>query len=449
MKEVKVILKEKDILVLEEDALKGDYINLNNLVNIDLSHVESLIKEGQDKVYLRKLEEVKQNYQEELKVKLDNKRLELENNFQNRLNEMERNHSTVLNNKQNEINSLKLRLDEKDKSIDSKIENEKLKVKQEQDNYIFSLKNEIERLKKELEINKIQEQLILQDKLSKVEEEYKIKLNDKNQEIIELNNKYAILERSKSSTGVKMLGEDLEKWCNNEMLSYMQNGFFNCTWIKDNQVMKDEDEDKGSKADYIFKVFASEEHKENEELTSVCLEMKNENPSSTNKKKNADYYKQLDKNRIKKNCKYAVLVSQLESDSPNQDVIQRVIGYKDMYVVQPAYMITFLNMITSLTTRFKELLLQAEKEKLDLIATKDLLDEFESLKRTYLENPLEGLNKKVAEIKKQSEAIRKANNLIEENCNKIIDSYINEISDKLSRFNVTRLSKKIDNINKD
>ena len=246
-----------------------------------------------------------------------------------------------------------------------------------------------------------------------------------------------------------MLGEDLEKWCNNEMLSYMQNGFFNCTWIKDNQVMKDEDEDKGSKADYIFKVFASEEHKENEELTSVCLEMKNENPSSTNKKKNADYYKQLDKNRIKKNCKYAVLVSQLESDSPNQDVIQRVIGYKDMYVVQPAYMITFLNMITSLTTRFKELLLQAEKEKLDLIATKDLLDEFESLKRTYLENPLEGLNKKVAEIKKQSEAIRKANNLIEENCNKIIDSYINEISDKLSRFNVTRLSKKLDNINKD
>ena len=108
MKEVKVILKEKDILVLEEDALKGDYINLNNLVNLDLSHVESLIKEGQDKVYLKKLEEVKQNYQEELKVKLDNKRLELENNFQNRLNQLERDHSTLLNNKQNEINSLKL-----------------------------------------------------------------------------------------------------------------------------------------------------------------------------------------------------------------------------------------------------------------------------------------------------------------------------------------------------
>ena len=71
----------------------------------------------------------------------------------------------------------------------------------------------------------------------------------------------------------------------------MQNEFFNCTWIKDNQVMKDEDEDKGSKADYIFKVFASEEHKENEELTSVCLEMKNENPSSTNKKKNAQLKK--------------------------------------------------------------------------------------------------------------------------------------------------------------
>ena len=449
MKEVKVILKEKDILVLEESAIKGDYINLNNLVNIDLTHIEDLIKDGQDKVYLRKLEEVKKTYQDELKVKLENKKLELEIDFQNRITEIEKKHVTLLNNKQNEVNSLNLRLEEKEKLVENRIENEKLKVKQEYSSYISSLRSEIDMLNKQLEINKMQERLILKEELSKVEEKYKNILDNKKQEINELNNKYALLERFKASTGVKMLGENLEKWCNNEMLSYMQNGFFNCTWIKDNQVIKDEDEEKGSKADYIFKVFASEEHKENEELTSVCLEMKNENPSSTNKKKNSDYYKQLDKNRIKKNCKYAVLVSELESENPNQDVIQRVIGYKDMYVVQPAYMITFLNMITSLTFRFKELLLQAEKEKLDLIATKELLDEFDSLKKTYLENPLEGLNKKVAEIKKQSEAIRKANNLIEENCNKIIDSYINEISDKLSRFNVTRLSKKLDKINDD
>ena len=52
-------------------------------------------------------------------------------------------------------------------------------------------------------------------------------------------------------------------------------------------------------------------YNENELLASVCLDMKDENPDSKNKLKNSDHYSALDKNRNKKGCKYAVLVSTL------------------------------------------------------------------------------------------------------------------------------------------
>ena len=89
---------------------------------------------------------------------------------------------------------------------------------------------------------------------------------------------YNELQNRKASLNVKMIGEELEVWCHNEMQSYMQNGFLNCKWTKDNKVIKDEGEATGSKADFIFSIYASEELNEEELLASVCLEMKDENP---------------------------------------------------------------------------------------------------------------------------------------------------------------------------
>ena len=34
----------------------------------------------------------------------------------------------------------------------------------------------------------------------------------------------------------------------------MQNGFLNCKWIKDNKVVKTEEETSGTKADFIFNI---------------------------------------------------------------------------------------------------------------------------------------------------------------------------------------------------
>ena len=62
MKSINVIVKDKNTLVLDEDASKGDYIDLTVLASIDHTNIESLIEAGKDKVYSLKLEEMKKTY---------------------------------------------------------------------------------------------------------------------------------------------------------------------------------------------------------------------------------------------------------------------------------------------------------------------------------------------------------------------------------------------------
>lgn len=265
--------------------------------------------------------------------------------------------------------------------------------------------------------------------MEKLRSEYEKKLSEKE-------NAYQMLQRQKAALNVKQTGEDLESWCHNEMLSYMQNGLQNCTWKKDNDVVKNDGETKGSKADFIFRVYASERHGDDEELTSVCLDMKDENPDSANRKKNADYYRELDKNRTKKVCRYALLVSNLETDKPNDLPIFKVNEYPDMYVVRPAYMMTFLNMIASLTARFSELILQEIKADLEVKSQSELLEEFEKIKTTYLDKPLDSMKKQVEEIRKNSESIVRASEKIQTSCETIARSYIEAIEDKIANFEV-------------
>ena len=45
------------------------------------------------------------------------------------------------------------------------------------------------------------------------------------------------------------------------------------------------------------------------------FEMKNEGDETATKKKNEDFFKELDKDRNEKKCEYAILVSMLEADN--------------------------------------------------------------------------------------------------------------------------------------
>lgn len=91
-------------------------------------------------------------------------------------------------------------------------------------------------------------------------------------------------------------------------------------------------------------------------------------------------------------------------------------------------------MITSLCTRFSELVLNKSKEELEVKDKITLLQEFEELKKTYLDKPLEGLEKDIMELSKQNATIHQASSKMEETILHIQKQYLNGIKDKLSKF---------------
>lgn len=444
MKKINVIVKEKTILELAEDASKGDVIDLKELVQVDTAYIDSIIESGQDKVYQSKLADVRRtllaenqivinkleadiirlNQQAEYNIKLKEK--EMDSKYETQINTIKKQEESKYQELEKKYNLLSERLE-------SELKQKELEIENKYSTELNKLRMEAVLLnsKKEVEIQEVKSkaELELSQALNEQKEKFKEELQTKEEIILNL-------QRQKASMNVKQTGEDLEAWCDNEVISYMQNGLFNCTWTKDNKVVKGEGEDKGSKADYIFKVYASEAHNEKELLTSVCLDMKDENPDSKIKQTNEHYYKKLEENRIKKDCKYAVLVSNLELAKPNVLPIFKVRDYEYMYVVRPGYLMVFLNMIASLSTRFSDLLLSKEHEMIELKSKLDLIEEFKKIKETYLDNPLEALEKQVTAILKSSETIRKASNEIDSACEKINNSYIKKIIDKIDTFEI-------------
>lgn len=470
MKKINVIVKEKTILELTEDAFKGDIIDLKELVKVDTSYIDSVIEAGKDKIYLNKLEDAKKVIMAENQIKISQleqkiQNLEKENlsNIKLKEKEIDLKYEKIIDTLEKKVEQLNhekeysLKIQEQEKEakynklveeynilksqVESQIKQRELEVENKYINDIKSLENEklmiIANKESELEQFKVLSKLELECALNEQKEKYKEEIHSKD-DIIQT------LQRQKASMNVKQTGEDLESWCNNEVLSYMQNGLFNCTWNKDNTVVKKEGEAKGSKADYIFKIYASEEHNENELLTSICLEMKDENPDSKTKQTNEHYYKKLDENKNKKKCKYAVLVSNLETDKPNILPIYKVREYENMYVVRPGYMMVFLNMIASLTSRFSELLLNKDEPMLELKNKIELINEFNKIKNTYLDAPLDGLEKSILAITTSSQAIKDAASNIDMTCAKINDSYISKISKKLENFEL-KVNRKIVN----
>ncbi len=458
-----------------EKRLKAE--NENKILELN-SQIESLKKEQTsaltikeqevEKKYTEKINELKSQKQSEineLKHRIDFlieqnksdiaiKERDVARQYSDKINELNQLIEILKNSKESDINQLKsqndaaqakLMQDENAKysslkgeydilkaQFDSKISEAKTEVERTYEHKISEIdaQNRLALAGKDAEIkNKGYEYEIQKSQaLQEQKDMYEQQLRDKDETI-------SNLQRAKGALNVKQTGEDLEAWCDNEVTSCMQNGFFNCTWEKDNKVVKEEGETKGSKADYIFRIYASELHKEDEELASVCMDMKDENPDSVNKKTNADYYKQLDKNREKKKCKYALLVSNLEMDKPNALPIFKVSGYDDMYVVRPAYLMTFLNMITSLTAKFADIIMDQENE-VGLKTKFALMQEFEDIKNTYLDKPLGLLEKAIEEISKNSNNIRTAVQNIDAQCDKINESYINQIQNKIDKYEI-------------
>lgn len=249
--------------------------------------------------------------------------------------------------------------------------------------------SEITKLAAELANAELAKKYAVQEALSKVEKErdefkHKADLAKKELEVVEVNlkDKYETqlkdrditidrLREMKAQLSTKMLGETLEQHCLNAFDAVRAMAFPNAYFAKDNDA-KD-----GSKGDFIFR----EKTSDDVEVISIMFEMKNEAEETSTKKKNEDFFKELDKDRNQKSCEYAVLVSVLEADSElyNAGIVDVSHKFPKMFVVRPQFfipMITLLRNAALKSVEVKTELAQIREQNIDITNFETHLEAF-------------------------------------------------------------------------
>ncbi len=204
---------------------------------------------------------------------------------------------------------------------------------------------EIQNLKARLETGDVARRLAITEAVSAVEKERDDLRNGLERVVLEkqlaeksLKDKYETqikdrddaierLRDMKARLSTKMVGETLEQHCETEFNRIRATAFPKAYFEKDNDARG------GSKGDFVFR----DADESGTEVVSIMFEMKNESDETATKKKNEDFLKELDKDRVEKGCEYAVLVSLLEPDSElyNTGIVDVSHRYPKMYVVRP------------------------------------------------------------------------------------------------------------------
>lgn len=229
-------------------------------------------------------------------------------------------------------------------------------------NALAAVEKERDEAKSALQEEKLQG-TIAQQELSNT---LKSQIKSLDDEIVRLNEM-----RAKQST--KMVGESLEQHCEFQFESLRATAFPHAYFEKDN------DASEGNKGDYIFRDLSES----GVESVSIMFEMKNEIDTTKAKKKNADFFAKLDKDRNDKGCEYAILVSLLEPESElyNSGIVDVSHRYPKMYVIRPQFfipMITLLRNASQNALGYKAELALVKSQNVDVTNFETELENFKS-----------------------------------------------------------------------
>jgi hypothetical protein len=145
--------------------------------------------------------------------------------------------------------------------------------------------------------------------------------------------------------------------------------------------------------------------------------MKNESETTEKKKKNKDFFKELDKDRNDKGCEYAVLVSLLEADSDyyNGGIVDVSHEYPKMYVVRPQFFIPLITLLRNSAAKNVDIKMELERIKAQNIDVEtfeaDLLKFQEGFKVNYerasknFNLAIKSIDDSIADLEKVKEAL--------------------------------------------
>jgi hypothetical protein len=284
---------------------------------------------------------------------------------------------------------------------------------------------EIQALKAKLGGNEVSQKLAISEAVSTVEKERDELKNGLERVALEkqlaetsLKDKYETqikdrddaierLRDMKARLSTKMVGESLEQHCETEFNRIRATAFPRAYFEKDNDARS------GSKGDYIFR----DSDDAGTEIVSIMFEMKNESDTTVTKKKNEDFLKELDKDRIEKGCEYAVLVSLIEPDSElyNTGIVDVFHRYPKMYVIRPQFflpIITLLRNAAMKSLEYKKELALVKAQSVDITNFEDDLDKFKSafgknyeLASRKFQTAIDEIDKSIDHLQKTKEAL--------------------------------------------
>ncbi|MHA3685086.1 DUF2130 domain-containing protein [Leucobacter sp. HY1910] len=222
------------------------------------------------------------------------------------------------------------------------------------------------------------------------------------------------LRDMKAKLSTKMVGETLEQHCEIEFNKLRATAFPLAYFEKDNDART------GSKGDYIFRDLDAA----GTEIVSIMFEMKNEADTTATKKKNEDFFKELDKDRTEKGCEYAILVSLLEPENElyNTGIVDVSHRYPKMFVVRPQFFVQIITLLRNAAMnalKYKTELAQVKAQNIDITDFEDKLETFKNafgrnwrLASEGFEEAVKRIDESIKDLEKVKQALHKsANNL--------------------------------------
>lgn len=319
--------KEKSIL---ETTIK----NIEEKSQLEKSLIEQKVK-SETELAKQALEVEISKLKDEIVRQKKNIENDVENKLRQSFNEKLQKAELDLAEKSNQINLLNSKIENANIMHEMKVK----EVKSQVENEVIKRESKIQQL--ELTLKDVENLGVV--KVQSVRNEYESKLKSQ-QELV------AYYKDFKLKQSTKMIGESLEQHCEFEFNKIRSVAFPNATFGKDNIAVD------GTKGDYIFRDIDGS----GTEIISIMFEMKNENDTTASKQRNVDFLDKLDKDRKKKNCEYAVLVTMLESDNElyNQGIVDVSHIHEKMFIIRPQFFIILISLLKNAASKS----LQAKRE---------------------------------------------------------------------------------------
>ncbi|MCG2792444.1 MAG: DUF2130 domain-containing protein [Weeksellaceae bacterium] len=355
--------------------------------------------------------------QERLRLAEKEKNSEIELNrekFKNHLQEQ-------ISAKEAQISQLKLeseleitgKVSQKDKEIlelkakIEKAETEKKLAISEAVQKVEKEKNSIETEKNEL--NNQLKNKDLEKELSEksLKEQFGEKLRSKDEIIKFKDEEIGRVKDMKAKLSTKMIGETLEQHCEIEFNKLRATAFQNVYFEKDN------DASSGSKGDFVYREFDDEGN----EIISIMFEMKNESDQTASKKRNEDFFRELDKDRNEKKCEYAIMVSLLEAENEfyNTGIVDVSHRFPKMYVVRPQFFITVITLLRNAamnSLKYKKELALVRNQNIDITNFEEKIETFKQgfaknyeLASRQFKTAVDEIDKTITHLQKTKDAL--------------------------------------------